>query len=77
MTSRRCAHATRAHRHLDVREGAAQADVFAALAAHGVRFEVVHGGINDIGGRVFGHLTLAVTARRMPWIALSRRHPPR
>ena len=47
---------------LDVREGAAaQADVFAALAAHGVRFEVVHGGINDIGGRVFGHLTLAVT----------------
>ena len=47
---------------LDVREGAAaQADVFATLAAHGVRFEVVHGGINDIGGRVFGHLTLAVT----------------
>ena len=46
---------------LDVREGAAaQADVFAALGAHGVRFEVVHGGINDIGGRVFGHLTLAV-----------------
>ena len=47
---------------LDVREGtAAQADVFAALAAHGVRFEVVHGGINDIRGRVFGHLTLALT----------------
>ncbi|MBN9177838.1 MAG: methionine ABC transporter ATP-binding protein [Microbacterium sp.] len=47
---------------LDVRDGAAaQADVFAAFAAHGVRFEVVHGGINDIGGRVFGHLTLAVT----------------
>ncbi|QOC24713.1 methionine ABC transporter ATP-binding protein [Microbacterium hominis] len=47
---------------LDVRDGvAAQADVFAALAAHGVRFEVVHGGINDIRGRVFGHLTLAVT----------------
>ncbi len=47
---------------LDVREGAAaQADVFAALAAHGVRFEVVHGGINDIQGRVFGHLTLALT----------------
>ncbi|MBN9224214.1 MAG: methionine ABC transporter ATP-binding protein [Microbacterium sp. SCN 70-27] len=47
---------------LDVREGAAaQADVFAALSTHGVRFEVVHGGINDIRGRVFGHLTLALT----------------
>lgn len=47
---------------LDVREGtAAQADVFAALAHEGVRFEVVHGGINDIRGRVFGHLTLALT----------------
>ncbi len=47
---------------LDVREGtAAQADVFAALAREGVRFEVVHGGINDIRGRVFGHLTLALT----------------
>ncbi|WP_106816829.1 methionine ABC transporter ATP-binding protein [Microbacterium timonense] len=40
---------------------ATQADVFAALAAHGVRFELVHGGINDIAGRVFGHLTLALT----------------
>lgn len=48
---------------LDVREGegSAQAEVFAILAAHGVRFEVVHGGINDIHGRVFGHLTLALT----------------
>ncbi len=47
---------------LDVREGASvQADVFAALAAEAVRFEVVHGGINDIRGRVFGHLTLAIT----------------
>jgi len=50
---------------LDVREGAAaQGDVFAALAAHGVRFEVVHGGINDIRGRVFGHLTLALTGEK-------------
>jgi D-methionine transport system ATP-binding protein len=40
---------------------ATQADVFAAIAAHGVRFELVHGGINDIRGRVFGHLTLALT----------------
>jgi len=46
---------------LNVTEAAAQADVFAALSAHGVRFEVVHGGINDIAGQVFGHLTLAVT----------------
>ncbi|WP_282838041.1 methionine ABC transporter ATP-binding protein [Microbacterium flavum] len=47
---------------LDVRDGAAtQADVFAALARHDVRFEVVHGGINDIRGRVFGHLTLALS----------------
>jgi D-methionine transport system ATP-binding protein len=46
---------------LNVTEGAAQADVFAVLSAHGVRFEVVHGGINDIAGQVFGHLTLAVT----------------
>ncbi|WP_203582020.1 methionine ABC transporter ATP-binding protein [Microbacterium hibisci] len=45
-----------------VRDGnVTQADVFAALSSHGVRFELVHGGINDIGGRVFGHLTLALT----------------
>lgn len=45
-----------------VRDGeGAQADVFAALGGAGVRFEVVHGGINDIRGRVFGHLTLALT----------------
>jgi len=45
-----------------IRDGdVAQADVFAALSSHGVRFELVHGGINDIGGRVFGHLTLALT----------------
>jgi D-methionine transport system ATP-binding protein len=45
-----------------VREGdVTQADVFAALSSHGVRFELIHGGINDIAGRVFGHLTLALT----------------
>jgi len=38
-----------------------QSEVFAALAAHDVRFELIHGGITDIGGRVFGHLTLALT----------------
>lgn len=45
-----------------VRDGdRAQSEVFAALSGHGVRFELVHGGINDIRGRVFGHLTLAVS----------------
>ena len=45
-----------------VRDGdATQADVFAALSSHGVRFELIHGGINDIRGRVFGHLTLALS----------------
>ncbi|MET0298065.1 MAG: methionine ABC transporter ATP-binding protein, partial [Microbacterium sp.] len=45
-----------------IRDGdVTQADVFATLSAHGVRFELIHGGINDIGGRVFGHLTLVLT----------------
>lgn len=45
-----------------VRDGdVTQADVFAALSDHGVRFELIHGGINDIRGRVFGHLTLSLT----------------
>ncbi|KAA9111449.1 methionine ABC transporter ATP-binding protein [Microbacterium rhizomatis] len=44
-----------------IRDGdVTQSDVFAALAAQGVRFELIHGGINDIRGRVFGHLTLAL-----------------
>lgn len=44
-----------------IRDGdVTQADVFAALSGHGVRFELIHGGINDIRGRVFGHLTLAL-----------------
>ncbi|GAA2984060.1 D-methionine transport system ATP-binding protein [Microbacterium terrae] len=46
----------------EIRDGdRAQGDVFAALAANGARFELIHGGINDIRGRVFGHLTLALT----------------
>ena len=45
-----------------VRDGdVTQADVFRALATHDVRFELIHGGINDIRGRVFGHLTLSLT----------------
>ncbi|WP_457098788.1 methionine ABC transporter ATP-binding protein [Microbacterium sp. P5_E9] len=44
-----------------IREGdVTQADVFEALAAEGVRFQLIHGGINDIRGRVFGHLTLSL-----------------
>ncbi|WP_127794010.1 methionine ABC transporter ATP-binding protein [Agromyces sp. LHK192] len=39
---------------------ASQAQVFLDLAAAGVEFELVYGGINDIRGRAFGHLTLAL-----------------
>ncbi|MCC2031003.1 methionine ABC transporter ATP-binding protein [Microbacterium allomyrinae] len=45
-----------------IRDGdVTQADIFATLSSHGVRFELIHGGINDIRGRVFGHLSLALT----------------
>lgn len=57
----------------------AQADVFAALAAHDVRFELIHGGITDIRGRVFGHLTLALTGEPAAVeraIAAARAHAP-
>ncbi|HTN55987.1 MAG TPA: methionine ABC transporter ATP-binding protein [Microbacterium sp.] len=37
-----------------------QAQVFLDLAQSGLEFEVVYGGINDIRGRAFGHLTLAI-----------------
>ena len=37
-----------------------QARVFGEFAAAGVTFEVVYGGINEIQGRSFGHLTLAL-----------------
>jgi D-methionine transport system ATP-binding protein len=48
-----------------IRDGdVTQADVFAALSAYGVRFQLIHGGINDIRGRVFGHLTLALDGSR-------------
>ncbi|TDW29256.1 methionine ABC transporter ATP-binding protein [Cryobacterium psychrophilum] len=38
-----------------------QKAVFGELGAAGVAFEVVYGGINEIQGRPFGHLTLALT----------------
>ncbi|CAH0187344.1 MULTISPECIES: methionine ABC transporter ATP-binding protein [unclassified Microbacterium] len=37
-----------------------QAQVFLDLAAAGLEFELIYGGINDIRGRAFGHLTLAI-----------------
>ncbi len=40
--------------------GATQAEVSQALAAAGIAFEVVHGGITAIQGRTFGNLTLAL-----------------
>ncbi|TFC83240.1 methionine ABC transporter ATP-binding protein [Cryobacterium cheniae] len=41
-----------------------QARVFGEFADAGVTFEVVYGGINEIQGRSFGHLTLALAAPR-------------
>ncbi|MBT2498781.1 methionine ABC transporter ATP-binding protein [Agromyces sp. ISL-38] len=46
---------------ISFRDGdASQAAVFVELAAAGLEFELVFGGINDIQGRAFGHLTLAI-----------------
>ncbi|CAD5991644.1 methionine ABC transporter ATP-binding protein [Agreia sp. COWG] len=47
---------------LSFRDGnTSQGAVFGQLAQAGVAFELIYGGINDIRGRVFGHLTLALT----------------
>jgi D-methionine transport system ATP-binding protein len=40
--------------------GVSQSAVFLGFAKHGVTFELVYGGVNDIQGRTFGHLTLAL-----------------
>ncbi|WP_350349393.1 methionine ABC transporter ATP-binding protein [Agromyces sp. G08B096] len=46
---------------ISFRDGdASQAQVFLELANAGLDFELVYGGINDIQGRAFGHLTLAI-----------------
>lgn len=37
-----------------------QSDVFAVLLEHGVRFELVFGGIEEVQGETFGNLTLAL-----------------
>lgn len=50
---------------LSFRDGdSSQAQVFLDLAAAGLDFELVYGGINDIRGRAFGHLTLAIRGDR-------------
>lgn len=47
---------------LSFRDGdASPADVFAAFIERGVTFELVHGGVEDVRGRTFGHLTFALT----------------
>ena len=38
-----------------------QSSVFVELASGGVGFELIYGGINDIQGRTFGHLTLSLS----------------
>lgn len=40
---------------------ASQSSVFVELATSGVAFELIYGGINEIQGRTFGHLTLSIT----------------
>ncbi len=45
---------------VDVEGVTSQSEVFATLAAHGVRVEVVQGGVNRVGDDAFGHVTLAV-----------------
>ena len=50
---------------LSFRDGdSSQAQVFLDLASAGLDFELVYGGINDIRGRAFGHLTLAIRGDR-------------
>ena len=47
---------------LSFRDGnVSQSAVFVELAERKVGFELIYGGINDIQGRTFGHLTLALT----------------
>ena len=39
-------------------ESVRQSTVFAEIIRRGVEFELVHGGVEDVRGRAFGHLTL-------------------
>jgi D-methionine transport system ATP-binding protein len=47
-------------------ETVAPSAVFAELIAGDVAFELVHGGIEEVGGRTFGNLTLALTGPEEP-----------
>ncbi|QYH36970.1 methionine ABC transporter ATP-binding protein [Salinibacterium sp. M195] len=40
---------------------ATQSAVFTELASSGLAFELIYGGINEIQGRSFGHLTVSIT----------------
>ena len=45
---------------VDVEGHTSQSEVFAALVARGLKVEIVQGGMNRVGGSVFGHVTLSV-----------------
>lgn len=45
-------------------DGARQSQVFAEIVRGGVELELVHGGLEDVRGRSFGHLTLELTGDR-------------
>jgi D-methionine transport system ATP-binding protein len=50
---------------LSFRDGeVSPADVFAAFFERRVEFELVHGGVEDVRGRTFGHLTFSLTGDR-------------
>ena len=60
---------------ISFRDGdASQAAVFLELATAGLEFELVYGGINDIQGRAFGHLTLAIRGADAATDAALARH---
>ncbi|MET0589598.1 MAG: ATP-binding cassette domain-containing protein [Naasia sp.] len=46
--------------------GSAQAEIFVALSRAGLRFELIQGGIEEVRGRTFGTLTLAITGDDVP-----------
>ena len=46
--------------HIERGDDVRQSDVFALLLQHGVRFELVYGGIEEVQGDTFGNLTLAL-----------------
>lgn len=49
---------------VDVDRDGAQGEVFSRLATYGVDVRIVHGGVNEVRGASFGHVTLAVAGER-------------